>query len=168
MPVYFWGDADHSRYRAAYFARFARAWTHGDFILVHPATRQVVFLGRADGVLNPSGVRFGSAELYAVLEGGEFAGEVRDAIAVGQRRPGDADEAVVLFLLMAEGRRFSTELVGRVKTAVARALSKRHVPKYVFETPEIPVSFLISLVVLAWLVTTPDLCRFFYCVCERN
>lgn len=141
MPVYFWGDEDsgHARYRAAYFERFANAWTHGDFIMVHPVTRQILFLGRADGVLNPSGVRFGSSELYAVIEA-EFTAEVKDAIAVGQRRPGDTDEQVVLFLLMAEGKKFNADLAERVKKAIARGLSKRHVPKYVFETPEIPVS----------------------------
>lgn len=113
-------------------------WTHGDFISVHPATKQILFHGRSDGVLNPSGVRFGSAEIYNVIDV-QFAKEIQDSICVGQRRPSDSDESVMLFLLMRPGVKLSVELVGRVKSAIRHALSARHVPKYIFETPEIPV-----------------------------
>lgn len=98
----------------------------------------MIFLGRADGVLNPSGVRFGSAEIYSVIEG-HFP-EIADCICVGQRRPQDVDESVMLFLLMAPGEKFSEQLVQRVKEQIGKSCSKRHVPKWVFETPEIPVS----------------------------
>jgi len=145
IPVFLWGDrkgdgaaAPGTRYHASYFARFDHVWAHGDFCAIHPVTRNVTFMGRADGVLNPSGVRFGSAEIYAVVER-LFADRVLDSLCVGQRRPGDADESVFLFLLMRPGCRFDSGLVGEVKSAVARELTKRHVPKYVFETPEIPV-----------------------------
>ena len=74
-----------------------------------------------------------------------FADEVADSVCVGRRRKGDVDEAVMLFLLMKEGRRFTTELVEGVRAAIARECSKRHVPRFVFETPEIPVSCLYSL-----------------------
>ena len=70
-------------------------WTHGDYILIHPKTNGIYFLGRADGVLNPSGVRFGSAEIYNVIEA-FFPDDVQDSICVGQRRPTDADESVLL------------------------------------------------------------------------
>ena len=55
----------------------ADVWTHGDFVAIHPITKQLVFHGRADGVLNPSGVRFGSAEIYRVIEG-KFTQEIAD------------------------------------------------------------------------------------------
>lgn len=42
-------------------------------VVVNPKTRGIHMLGRSDGVLNPQGVRFGSAELYAVVE------EMKDA-----------------------------------------------------------------------------------------
>jgi acetoacetyl-CoA synthetase len=138
MPVCFWNDPSGSRYFDAYFAKYDNVWTHGDFIMIHPVTKGVVFLGRADGVLNPSGVRFGSAEIYSVVEA-EFP-SVADSICVGQRRPVDQDEAVMLFLLMKPGEKFSKQLVGDVKAAIRKELSARHVPKYVFETPAIPVS----------------------------
>lgn len=88
--------------------------------------------------MNPSGVRFGSADIYAVLEKC-FPDEVAESLCVGQRRPQDADERVVLFVVMRAGLKLDGGLVGRIKGAVARELTKRHVPKYVFEVPEIPV-----------------------------
>jgi acetoacetyl-CoA synthetase len=144
MPVFFWNDpavspSPSSRYFNAYFAKYTSVWTHGDFVYIHPVTKQLFFLGRADGVLNPSGVRFGSAEIYSILEGGEFP-EIADSLCVGQRRPEDEDESVMLFLLMNKGRKMSKELVERVREAIGKGLSKRHVPRYIFETPEIPVS----------------------------
>jgi acetoacetyl-CoA synthetase len=154
IPCFFWGDkppatttstststspaAPGTKYHSAYFARFQHVWAHGDFCVVHPVTGNITFLGRADGVLNPSGVRFGSAEIYSVVER-RFADRVQDSLCVGQRRPQDADEAVMLFLLMKPGVRFERGLVNEIRTAIETDLSKRHVPKYIFETPEIPV-----------------------------
>ncbi|KAK1766178.1 acetoacetyl synthase [Phialemonium atrogriseum] len=144
VPCCFWGDKTPvacrgSKYHSAYFARFDGVWAHGDFCCVHPVTGNIYFLGRADGVLNPSGVRFGSAEIYSVVEE-RFADRVADSLCVGQRRPGDHDESVMLFLLMRPGHRFDRRLVNEVKEAIRKDLSKRHVPRYVFETPEIPTT----------------------------
>lgn len=116
-------------------------WTHGDFITIHPITKQVIFSGRSDGVLNPSGIRFGSAEIYNVLET-QFASEVSESICVGQRRPQDLDESVFLFVQMQPNRKFTESLVQRMRDAIRKSLSPRHVPKYIFETPEIPVCYL--------------------------
>ncbi|KAF2871134.1 hypothetical protein BDV95DRAFT_494647 [Massariosphaeria phaeospora] len=138
QPVSFWGDPSGAKYRAAYYARFPHVWTHGDFIMVHPTTKQIFFLGRADGVLNPSGVRFGSSDIYSVLEA-HFP-EVADSVCVGQRREGDADESVMLFLKMREGGVFDGGLVGRVRARIAEERSRRHVPKYVFQTWDIPTT----------------------------
>ncbi|RYP12644.1 hypothetical protein DL767_011179 [Monosporascus sp. MG133] len=144
VPVYLWGDkmppaVAGSKYHSAYFARYEHVWAHGDFCVVHPVTKNITFLGRADGVLNPSGVRFGSAEVYSVIER-NFADRVADSVCVGQRRPQDADESVMLFLLMRPGHKFNRRLVKEVKEAIGTELTKRHVPKYVFETPEIPTT----------------------------
>ncbi|KAK3986283.1 acetoacetyl-CoA synthetase [Cladorrhinum sp. PSN332] len=164
VPCFFWGDSHTksqsgstatvtvpappgSKYHSAYFARFRNVWAHGDFCVIHPTTGQISFLGRADGVLNPSGVRFGSAEIYGVLERW-FADEIQDSLCVGQRRPQDTDESVMLFLLMKPGRKFDRKLVNDVKEAIRRDLSKRHVPKWVFETPEIPTTINLKKVEL--------------------
>lgn len=37
-------------------------------VQVNPETGGITMLGRSDGVLNPQGVRFGSAELYQIVE----------------------------------------------------------------------------------------------------
>jgi acetoacetyl-CoA synthetase len=138
MPVFFWNDPSGERYFSAYFEKYDNVWTHGDFVMIHPVTKNLLFLGRADGVLNPSGVRFGSAEIYSVIEAGFPM--IADSICVGQRRPTDADESVMLFLLMKKGEKFTDKLVNDVKAVIRMELSARHVPKYVFETPDIPVS----------------------------
>lgn len=145
IPCRFWNDLEPvatpgSKYHSAYFNRFPHVWSHGDFCCIHPATGQIMFLGRADGVLNPSGVRFGSAEIYSVIER-RFADRIQDSLCVGQRRPTDQDESVFLFLLMKPEHKFDQGLVNQVKQAISQDLSKRHVPKYVFETPEIPVCY---------------------------
>jgi acetoacetyl-CoA synthetase len=137
QPVFFWGDKTGERYHNAYYTRFPHVWTHGDFIQYHPVTGQVMFLGRADGVLNPSGVRFGSSEIYSVVE--TYFPEIVDSVCVGQRRPQDSDESVMLFLKMKDGESFTDGLVRRVKSKIAEERSRRHVPRYVFQTWDIPV-----------------------------
>ncbi|KAF2171007.1 hypothetical protein M409DRAFT_64003 [Zasmidium cellare ATCC 36951] len=147
QPVMFWDDPGNEKYFKSYYERFDNVWTHGDFISIHPVTGGITLHGRADGVLNPSGVRFGSAEIYNVIDL-HFGEEVQDSICVGQRRPQDMDESVMLFLLMKPGKKFETGLVKRIKDAIARDCGRRCVPKYVFETPEIPTTINLKKVEL--------------------
>ncbi|KAH7210804.1 uncharacterized protein BKA55DRAFT_256568 [Fusarium redolens] len=139
MPVSFWGPGAAKKYHEAYFAHFDDVWTHGDFIMIHPVTKQLFFLGRSDGILNPSGIRFGSAEIYNIIEE-QFMAEVEESLCVGQRRPTDNDERVFLFLKLRKGKSLTNELVNRVRDAIREGLSARHVPKFVFSTPQIPVT----------------------------
>ncbi|KAL7940014.1 hypothetical protein V8C42DRAFT_357709 [Trichoderma barbatum] len=143
MPIYLWNDgpgpAPGPKYRTAYFKRYSGAWAQGDFCTIHPKTGALILLGRSDGVLNPSGVRFGSADVYAVLER-HFPQEIAESLCVGQRRPQDIDERVILFLLMKGGRVLDKKFVTKVKETIAKDLTKRHVPKYIFEIPEVPVT----------------------------
>ncbi|KAJ1980885.1 hypothetical protein H4R33_005367 [Dimargaris cristalligena] len=133
MPVYFWNDTDGRRYRRAYFDHYPEVWYHGDFVWINRSTGGVVMLGRSDGTLNPAGVRFGSAELYNIVDSYP---EILDSLAVGQKC-GD-DERVVLFLKMNAGQVFSDTLVGRLKSHIRTKLSPRHVPSFILEIPEIP------------------------------
>jgi acetoacetyl-CoA synthetase len=145
QPVFFWGDDESgTRYQNAYYTRFPHVWTHGDFIQIHPMTGQILFLGRADGVLNPSGVRFGSADIYSVIE--THFPEIADSICVGQRRPQDDDESVMLFLRMNEGHQYTDALVERIKKRISEERSRRHVPRYMFQTWDIPVCLLGQLI----------------------
>ncbi|KXH58506.1 acetoacetate-CoA ligase [Colletotrichum nymphaeae SA-01] len=140
QPLTFFGTGGDSKYKAAYFERFAdvcgvqgAVWHHGDFIKIpNPATGSLVMLGRSDGVLKPAGVRFGSAEIYNILTR-FFAAEVEDAVCVGRRRATDADETVCLFVVPVAGRAFDDELRGKIKSVIRRELSPRHVPGVIEE-----------------------------------
>jgi acetoacetyl-CoA synthetase len=50
----------------------------------------------SDGTLNPNGIRFGSAEIYSIVD--QFSDEIVDSLCVAQRNPSTSDERVVLFL----------------------------------------------------------------------
>ena len=139
QPVYFFGADGETKYRSSYFETFPGVWHHGDFVKFHPVTGGMTMLGRSDGILKPSGVRFGSAEIYNVLLE-HFASEVQDALCVGRRRETDVDETVVLFLKMEEGVSCSSELKERIKLAVRKDLSARHVPGVIDECLEIPIT----------------------------
>ncbi|KAK2464310.1 hypothetical protein APHAL10511_003767 [Amanita phalloides] len=136
LPLYFWNDPTGQKLREAYFSTFPGIWRQGDFIVVNPATKGIIMLGRSDGVLNPSGIRFGSAEIYAVME--QFTDEIHDSLCVGQHRPQDKNETVLLFLKMRPGHLFTPDLEQKIRKAVRTALSARHVPKYVVEIGDIP------------------------------
>lgn len=82
-------------------------------------------------------MRFGSAEIYTVLE--EFREQLDDTLCIGQRRPEDKDERVLLFVKMRPAYKFDDVLVRRIKEAIRKALSARHVPSYIFEVSDIPV-----------------------------
>ena len=86
-------------------------------------------------MLNPSGVRFGSSEIYAVIE---TIPEVADSICVGQRRNVDLDERVLLFVVLKPGVKLTESLVSKIKTSIRQRYSARHVPKFIFEVAEIP------------------------------
>ncbi|EPQ56899.1 acetoacetate-CoA ligase [Gloeophyllum trabeum ATCC 11539] len=136
LPIGFWGDEDGKKLRAAYFDTYPGVWRQGDFIVANPVTKGLIILGRSDGVLNPSGVRFGSAEIYTVMD--QFTEVIDDSLCVGQRRSTDKDERVLLFVKMRPGHHLTAELADKIRDAIRSALSPRHVPAYIFETAAIP------------------------------
>lgn len=132
-------EQGQEKYRAAYFEQFPGVWHHGDFIRFEKGTRGLTMLGRSDGILKPSGVRFGSAEIYNILLK-HFSRDISDAICVGRRRETDTDEVVVLFLKMAEGKVCDEELKSRIKAVIRKELSARHVPAVIDECYDIPIT----------------------------
>uniref|UniRef100_A0A8I4A3Y3 Acetoacetyl-CoA synthetase n=1 Tax=Callithrix jacchus TaxID=9483 RepID=A0A8I4A3Y3_CALJA len=134
QPTHFWNDENGSKYRKAYFSKFPGVWAHGDYCRINPKTGGIVMLGRSDGTLNPNGVRFGSSEIYNIVESFE---EVEDSLCVPQySRYGE--ERVILFLKMASGHTFQPDLVKRIRDAIRVGLSARHVPSLILETKGIP------------------------------
>ncbi|KAA6408639.1 MAG: acetoacetate- ligase [Lasallia pustulata] len=138
QPVMFWGAEGEEKYRKSYFETFPGVWHHGDFVKFNPETGGMIMLGRSDGILKPSGVRFGSAEIYNILL--QHYPEVEDALCIGRRREMDTDETVVLFVKMAEGKGYSQDLAKRIQGTVKAELSARHVPGIIDECLEIPVT----------------------------
>ncbi|OQO12728.1 hypothetical protein B0A48_02192 [Cryoendolithus antarcticus] len=142
MPCFFWGDADNSIYKSSYFERFSDidVWAQHDWLSRNPETGGFVMHGRSDGVLNPSGIRFGSSEIYALIETAPFTSHLSNTLCVSRRRPGDADEAVFLFVMPLPGHTLTPALRAQIKQTIRQALSPRHVPKFVISVPEIPVT----------------------------
>jgi acetoacetyl-CoA synthetase len=132
MPLGFWGDADGSRYRAAYFERYPGAWHHGDWIELTPHGGMVIY-GRSDAVLNPGGVRIGTAEIYRPVE---RVPEVLEALVIGQEWQGDV--RVVLFVRLRPGAALDDALAARIRDAIRREASPRHVPARILAVPDIP------------------------------
>ncbi|KAI9697135.1 MAG: hypothetical protein M1820_007951 [Bogoriella megaspora] len=145
MPCFLWGDSVNAIYRKEYFSKWdgkKDVWAVSDWLSYNPKTKGWKMTGRSDTVLNPSGIRFGSGEIYAVAEAPPFTTErgIAETLCVGRRRPNDVDEAVFLFVRMQPGRAFAGELRDSLKDAIAKALSRRHVPKFVEEVKELPVT----------------------------
>ncbi|PSR90420.1 acetoacetate-CoA ligase-like protein [Coniella lustricola] len=141
QPSTFWGKTGNEKLRDAYFTRFTPPtgpiWAHGDFIRLVPhrnSTPGLVMLGRSDGVLKPSGVRFGSAEIYNILTR-FFASTIVDSVCVGRCRPGiDKDETVCLFLVMQSGHEFVPGKTDKeIQKVIREQLSPRHVPGVIVE-----------------------------------
>jgi len=132
MPIGFWNDPDGTKYRAAYFERFPNVWRHGDWC-EETAHGGLVIYGRSDAVLNPGGVRIGTAEIYRQVERLE---EVVESLVIGQDWAGDV--RVVLFVKLRDGLALDDALVGRIKQQVRANTTPRHVPDKVLQVPDIP------------------------------
>jgi acetoacetyl-CoA synthetase len=132
MPVEFWNDPDGARYRAAYFERFPGVWCHGDWC-VETESGGFVIHGRSDAVLNPGGVRIGTAEIYSQVEAFD---EILEAIAIGQSWEGDV--RVVLFVKMAPGLALDDALRAKLRTRIRENASPRHMPARIVEVLDIP------------------------------
>ncbi|KAF8974552.1 acetoacetyl-CoA synthetase [Flammula alnicola] len=156
MPLGFWplpgyGTEDdvkaaQVRFYQSYFSEFKGVWYHGDHIII---TRSrlgngggLVMLGRSDGVLNPGGIRYGSAEIYEVLDlyfahaAAEYA--IVDYLAVGQKTDGGADERVILFVKLPPGHELTPAFEAKMKAEIRTNRSPRHVPARIIQVSDIP------------------------------
>ena len=132
MPLGFLDDPGGRKYHQAYFARFPEVWAHGDYAEI-TATGGMVIYGRSDAVLNPRGIRIGTAEIYRVVESLE---EVAEALAVGQEYDGDV--RIVLFLRLGDDAVDRELLKKRVREALRIGASPRHVPARIIIAPDLP------------------------------
>ena len=132
MPLGFWNDPDGAKYRAAYFEKYPNVWRHGDWCEITAHGGMIIY-GRSDAVLNPGGVRIGTAEIYRQVE---TVDEVVEALVIGQDWEGDV--RVVLFVKLKDGASLSEELVSRLKKRIRDNTTPRHVPAKVLQVADIP------------------------------
>jgi len=136
MPIEFWNDPDGSKYRHAYFDKFPNVWCHGDYVAL---TRHggMIFYGRSDAVLNPGGVRIGTAEIYRQVE---QLPEVVESLVIGQNWPPGkhGDVRIVLFVRLRPDHTLDDMLIAKIKQAIRDNTTPRHVPAKVLQVADIP------------------------------
>ena len=158
MPISFWNDDDNSKYQNAYFNAFKSLnfsdgiWAHGDYgeFINHYDENQeltqrgVIIHGRSDAVLNPGGVRIGTAEIYRQVEKVE---SVLESIAIGQQWQDDV--RVVLFVKLTANITLTEDLIADIKTIIRSNTTPRHVPAKIIQVSDIPRTISGKIVELA-------------------
>jgi acetoacetyl-CoA synthetase len=133
MPLFLWGDADGSRYRASYFEQYPGVWRHGDWIEITLRGTAIIY-GRSDSTINRQGVRMGTSEIYRAVQA---IPEVLDALVVDVPRPG-TEGWMPLFVVLREGTELDDELEGEIKLRIREQCSPRHVPNEIHRIAEVP------------------------------
>jgi acetoacetyl-CoA synthetase len=132
MPVGFWDDPGKKRYRQAYFDRFPGVWAHGDFAEITNHGGLIIY-GRSDAVLNPGGVRIGTAEIYRQVE---KISDVLDSVVIGQNWQDDV--RIVLFVKLRETMELTEALQRTIRQIIRSNASPRHVPAKILQVADIP------------------------------
>ena len=132
MPIGFWNDPDGSRYHAAYFEKYPGVWWHGDYVALTESGGMIIY-GRSDAVLNPGGIRIGTAEIYRQVE---QVDEVLESLVVGQEIAGDC--RIILFVILRNGVMLSDQLKVKIKQQIRQNASPHHVPAEILQVTDIP------------------------------
>jgi acetoacetyl-CoA synthetase len=143
MPVRFWNDPDGAKYESAYFGRFPGVWCHGDYAELTEHDGLVIH-GRSDAVLNPGGVRIGTAEIYREVE---QIDEVLESLVIAQNW--DNDVRIVLFVRLRPGINLDAALTDRIRRRIREHATPRHVPARIVQVTDIPRTKSGKLVELA-------------------
>jgi acetoacetyl-CoA synthetase len=132
MPVGFWNDPEGKKYHAAYFEKFPNVWCQGDYAEITEHHGFIIY-GRSDTVLNPGGVRIGTAEIYRQVE---RIDEVVESLAVGQQWRNDT--RTILFVKLREGVVLSESLNEKIKKIILQHTTMHHVPAKIVQVRDIP------------------------------
>ena len=132
MPLGFWNDPDARKYHDAYFARYDNVWCHGDYVEITERGGAIIY-GRSDSVLNPGGVRIGTAEIYRRVE---QLGEIVESLVIGQEWDGDV--RVVLFVILSGGVELDEAFESKIRSHIRAEATPRHVPARIVEVTDIP------------------------------
>ena len=133
MPVFFWGDEMHARYKASYFEMYPGVWRHGDWIEITKNDGLIIH-GRSDATLNRGGVRIGTAEIYNAID---KVNEVKDSLIVNLELA-DGRDYMPLFILLNANETLTDDLKKKIKSTLRKEYSPRHVPSDIIEVPDIP------------------------------
>jgi acetoacetyl-CoA synthetase len=131
-PIYFWNDKDNKKYLDAYFKKYKNIWHHGDFCEKTKNNGYIIY-GRSDATLNAGGVRFGTAELYRVVENID---NIIECVAVEHNLHNDTE--VILFIKMQYQFNLNDDLTKLIKFEIKSNLSPKHVPSKIFQVKDIP------------------------------
>ena len=134
MPVGFWGDADGSRYRAAYFEHFPGIWRHGDWLEI-TEDGTCVITGRSDATLNRGGIRSGTAEFTSIVE---TVTGVADSLVVHLEDPDGGPGELLLMVALEPDATLDDELLERIRAGLRNGISPRHVPDRIIAIPAVP------------------------------
>ncbi len=136
MPIGFWNDPDGAKYRRTYFEKYPNLWCHGDYVELTAHDGMIVY-GRSDAVLNPGGVRIGTAEIYREVE---KLPEMVESLVIGQNwPPGNiGDVRVVLFVRLRDGLVLDDALAAKIRQTIRANATPRHVPAKILQVPDIP------------------------------
>jgi acetoacetyl-CoA synthetase len=143
MPLGFWNDKDGTKYHDAYFARYDNVWCHGDYAELTDRGGVIIY-GRSDAVLNPGGVRIGTAEIYRQVDALD---EVAESLAIGQ--DWQSDVRVVLFVRLKPNISLDDALRTKIRDAIRRNTTPRHVPAKIIQVLDLPRTISGKLVELA-------------------
>jgi acetoacetyl-CoA synthetase len=119
-------------------------WAHGDFAEL-TAHDGFVIHGRSDAVLNPGGVRIGTAEIYRQVE--QIPEVLESIVAIGQDWADDV--RVVLFVVLREGCELDEDLCARIRRMIRDNTTPRHVPAKIVQVADIPRTISGKIVELA-------------------
>ena len=131
-PIYFWNDENNIKYLDAYFNKFENIWHHGDYCEKTENNGYIIY-GRSDATLNSGGVRFGTSELYRVVENID---NINECVAVEHNIYSDTE--VILFVKINESNKLDDELIKKIKLEIRNNLSPKHVPSKIFAVSDIP------------------------------
>lgn len=132
MPIGFWNDPDDEKYKKTYFDRFPNTWLQGDYAELTEQGGMVIY-GRSDAVVNPGGVRIGTAEIYRQAE---RIDQVVESLAIGQQW--QADVRLILFVRLRDKLVLDDHLIDKIKQTIRKNVSHRHVPAKIIQVADIP------------------------------
>jgi acetoacetyl-CoA synthetase len=133
VPVAFWNDPDGTRLGEAYFDAYPGVWRHGDWVRVTPRDSYVIYR-RSDSTLNRGGIRMGTADFYAVVEGFD---QVADSLVIETTELGADQGQLLCFLVLAPGVTL-TDIEPQLRRTLRSELSPRHVPDRFIVIDEVP------------------------------